>query len=155
MRNIKVYTKEWYSRKDKTDRELMLARREYEKLTAQSPECEGLRKQLHFHDSKVEKIALSEDVLGITFDISGAGSTVTWAQFINAYIIANDGISKGDFWLYEELYKISDKYELHILFCDAADNSKELIFTFGDAKFMHDNEKLERQMKIKARYNIQ
>lgn len=155
MVDIKVYTKEWYSRNDKTDRDIALAHREYEKLIAQSPECQSLKKELNFHDSRIEKICLLGNVLSITFDIANAGSTVTEARFINAHIITNDEISIGDFWIYEELYKTSDQYELHILFCDAAGKPKELILTFSEFAFSHDREKLARQKAIKEKYKIQ
>lgn len=154
MVDIKVYTKEWYSLRQKTDIDIALAHREYEKLIAKSPECQSLKKELHFHDSRLTDMRFCGDVLSVSLDISSAASSVKEARFTNARIITNDEISAGDFWIYEELYKASDQYELHVLFCDAADRPKQLVFTFSEVAFSHDREKLARQKALKEKYNL-
>ena len=36
--------------------------------------------------------------------------------FENYNIIKQDGLLENSWWLYDEIYKVNDKYELHVLF---------------------------------------
>lgn len=70
----------------------------------------------HFgsHDALVTRMTLDQ-TLSIELDNKGAFSTVRSYHFRDAKILKQDAPLEGAIWLYDELYRIEDGYEVHIL----------------------------------------
>ncbi len=140
---MKIFTKEWFKKGNKTAEELEKMYEDYRRASQESGVFESLRQELHLHDTVVKEIAFAGDTLTISFYKAKAISCVLNAVFSNVQIQTNDGIDDGDWWLYEELYANTDRYELHILFCDAQEKPKELVFTFDEVilRTLHKHQK--------------
>ncbi len=85
----------------------------------------------HFgsHDALVTK-AILDTTLTIELDNEGAFSNVRSYHFKDAKILKQDAPLEGAIWLYDELYRIEDGYEVHILF--QGDHLIDLILTCTD-----------------------
>lgn len=79
---------------------------------------------INWHDSFV----VSADVIESDFEmvIDNIVSGTKTISFKNCNIILNDGNLNDCRWLYEEVYKINDGFEVHILVCDES-GLKEII----------------------------
>lgn len=77
----------------------------------------GLIKEINFHDCIVRDVKQTEKVLSILFDNrSGGGLTNITEMHLESYrIIKQDALLQKSRWLYNEIYKVNDEYELHVL----------------------------------------
>jgi hypothetical protein len=151
---MKIYTKEWYYKTDKTEEDFLSADRKYQEFLVCASAPEDLRNSLNFHDAVVKELLFEQGVLVLTFDVSGSGSTVTKVEFLGAQIQINDGIHQGDWWLYEEVYRFNEQYELHVLFCDLQGKAKELTVLFQEVVLEHNEEKREKQQALRKFLNM-
>jgi len=86
-----------------------------------------------FHDSYVIGFEVNNNNCIIELDNEGAFTDVTSVIFKNAKIIKQDGNLLETSWLYEEIYKLDDEYEIHILLRD--ENLHDLILRCSDIEF--------------------
>ncbi len=145
---MKIYTKEWYNQNDKSTEELAELLQKYDQLTENSNIPKEFKTDFHMHDAMVEKFFWDGDDLVVIFDTTGSASIINEVRFKKTRIKENDGICIGDFWVYEEIYSCSDKYELHVLFTDNNNYPKDFIIIFEDALFSYDEEKKKRQQEF-------
>lgn len=87
---------------------------------------------INFHDCTITEFKQEEENICLTFDNKGGFTNLTEAKFVDTIIKEQDISLEQCWWIYSELYKIEDKYELHVL---VQNQSMELgYFTF---KFRH------------------
>lgn len=141
---MKVYTKEWYNRIDKTTEDLIRAEQAYCRLK----QSEGVPKEpetdLHLHDAELDTCSWDGEDFIMTFNVESSASTVVGIRFLKAKMQTNDDVKAGDYWLYQEVYGQAGDYELHVLFCNRENHPKEMIFTFESAQFQYDAAKKKR-----------
>ncbi|MEL3961232.1 DUF4085 family protein [Lysinibacillus endophyticus] len=68
-----------------------------------------------FHDCTVVKTVQNGSSLTIQFDTLGGFTDINEITFENMKILKQDSALDEAWWLYEEIYKIDDKYEFHVL----------------------------------------
>lgn len=81
--------------------------------------------QENFHDSDIINFEKRGNDYLVKLNNEYAFTDVNTIIFKNAEIIKQDGNINGLCWLYEEIYKVDDKYEIHILLRD--EELKDLI----------------------------
>ena len=148
---MKFFTKEWYesSRNGTADVKRMEdIYAQYICSVASALPEEKLR-DFHLHDAVLLERYRDLDDLVMIFDISHALSYVKEIRFVDAEIVSCDDIQKGDYWLFEEIYLINGKYEIHILFCDLNDNPKQIIICTKNVVFKYDEAKKSSINQVK------
>ncbi|WP_433751919.1 DUF4085 family protein [Paenibacillus amylolyticus] len=83
-----------------------------------------IHRRVQFHDCTVTELLTREEVL-IRFDTRGGFTNINKLTLVAPEIIKQDGGIVGTYWLYQELYRIDNGYELHVLF--DGENMPELI----------------------------
>ena len=68
-----------------------------------------------FHDCVITSCLEQDNNLTLSLDNFGGFTDITGIVFKNYTIIKQDSSLKDAWWLYEEIYKTNDGYELHIL----------------------------------------
>lgn len=68
-----------------------------------------------FHDCIVIKTVQSESSLTLFLDNRGGFTDIDEVTFENFHIKKQDDGLIDSWWLYEEIYKVNDKYEFHVL----------------------------------------
>lgn len=89
---------------------------------------------INFHDCKIINLK-TEQSLNILFDNSGGFTRIKQVQFKNYEIIKQDSALEKSWWLYNEIYRLNDKYELHVLLRNENLELKELIILFQGISF--------------------
>ena len=117
---MKYYTQEWYEAVQRSVLDSSLknhceaAPKEYVKLLKQQHIPEAILSRLKFHDSVVLEIKRTVDCFTLTMDESSWGYHKI--QFFTPKISRQDEGIVGSEWLYEEIYRIPNGYEMHVLF---------------------------------------
>ncbi|WP_434752258.1 DUF4085 family protein [Paenibacillus amylolyticus] len=73
-----------------------------------------IRRKVQFHDCEVTELLTGDDLV-ICFDNRGGFTEMNKLKLIAPEILKQEGEIVGRFWLYEELYRIDNGYELHVL----------------------------------------
>jgi len=68
-----------------------------------------------FHDCKIIKSIKNDKSLNLLLDNNGSYTNIDEVIFENFNIIKQDNLLEDAWWLYEEIYKVNDKYEFHVL----------------------------------------
>ncbi|SOC27523.1 uncharacterized protein DUF4085 [Ureibacillus xyleni] len=68
-----------------------------------------------FHDCIVIKVVQNGNSLTLHLDTSGGFTDINEITFENMNILKQDDVLEEAWWLYEEVYKVEDKYEFHVL----------------------------------------
>lgn len=91
---------------------------EYSKVQDEEniPQC--IKERFGFHDCELTEIIVGKKDIILRMDTSGGFTNFNEITFIEPEIIKQEGQIVGSTWLYEELYRIEDGYEAHILFAD-------------------------------------
>ncbi|WP_027624923.1 DUF4085 family protein [Clostridium lundense] len=95
---------------------------------------------LNFHDCTIVDIKKTKQCLSILFDSSNGFTDINEIQFNNFKIIKQDGLLKNSWWLYDEIYKINNKYELHVLLQNKNMGLVEFIISAEHIFFKHNKE---------------
>jgi hypothetical protein len=90
---------------------------------------------INFHDCIIKDIKQMEQVLSISFDNSGGFTDIDQINFKSYKIIKQDGFLINSWWLYEEIYKTNDKYELHVLLQNENMNIEEITISAEHISF--------------------
>lgn len=85
----------------------------------------NLRKHFRLHDCIVLSVEKRKDIT-ILLDSSGGFTEENRLIFHDAIIIQEDKAVDGCWWIYEELYKTQDGYEVHMMFADETNSFIEL-----------------------------
>lgn len=80
--------------------------------------------KLRFHDCKVTQLVQKDTTLTLFLDNSGGFTNIDEVSFNYFTIIKQEGSLEDSWWLYEELYRVHDQYEFHVLL---QNNKMELI----------------------------
>jgi len=80
--------------------------------------------RVQFHDCTVTELVTGDEVV-IRFDTRGGFTNINKLTLVAPEIIKQDGGIVGSYWLYQELYRIDNGYELHVLL--GGENMPELI----------------------------
>jgi hypothetical protein len=86
----------------------------YYKNALKSLDC-NIVNNINFHDCIIVDIKQTEHALTMLFDNSGGFTNIDEMQFENYCIIKQDGLLQNSWWLYNEVYKVNGKYEVHVL----------------------------------------
>ncbi len=68
-----------------------------------------------FHDCTIIKSSRNGDSLTLLLDNTGGFTNIDEVTFENPTIVKQDSLLEGSWWLYDEIYIVDDKYELHVL----------------------------------------
>ena len=68
-----------------------------------------------FHDCTIINSVQNGNSLTLLLDNSGGFTSIDEVTFENFNIIKQDDILENSWWLYEEVYKVNDRYEFHVL----------------------------------------
>lgn len=68
-----------------------------------------------FHDCTIIKSVQNDMSLTLHLDNTGGFTDIVEVTFENFNIIKQDDLLEDAWWLYEEVYKVNDKYEFHVL----------------------------------------
>ncbi|MDN4605820.1 DUF4085 family protein [Paenibacillus sp. F6_3S_P_1C] len=74
-----------------------------------------IHSRVQFHDCTVTELLTGDEVV-IRFDTRGGFTNINKLTLIKPEIIKQEGEIVGSYWLYQELYRIDQGYELHVLF---------------------------------------
>jgi len=113
---------------------------------AKSAIGEEIVKRFSFHDCRIAEAVSDGDALRLRFDPSGGFTDITEVELKDFRLIRQDGALEKSTWLYEEIYKENDRFELHALLQSPAEglvdfiaSAKAIVFkvinsTFGATK---------------------
>ncbi|MGE7839279.1 DUF4085 family protein [Lysinibacillus sp. NPDC093712] len=68
-----------------------------------------------FHDCTIIKSVQHDRSLTLHLDNTGGFTDIEEVTFENYQIIKQDGLLEDSWWLYNEVYKVNDNYEFHVL----------------------------------------
>ncbi|MGN7402359.1 DUF4085 family protein [Cytobacillus praedii] len=68
-----------------------------------------------FHDCTIIKSVQDRKSLTLHLDHTGGFTNINKVTFENCMIIKQDDLFEDSWWLYDEVYKVNDKYEFHVL----------------------------------------
>lgn len=85
-----------------------------------------------FHDCQITNIIQKENDLILEIDNEGEYTEINNIIFKNAKIIKQENEIKKAWWLYDEIYKVNDKYEIHLLLWASNDEFSDFILTCDD-----------------------
>lgn len=68
-----------------------------------------------FHDCSIIKTVQNDMSLTLFLDNTGGFTNIDEVTFENFNIVKQDDLLEDSWWLYEEVYKVNDKYEFHVL----------------------------------------
>lgn len=74
-----------------------------------------IMEKFRFHDCTIIKSLQNDMSLTLLLDNTGGFTEIDEVTFENYNIIKLDDLLEDAWWLYEEVYKVNDKYEFHIL----------------------------------------
>ncbi|MHA7580773.1 DUF4085 family protein [Paenibacillus vandeheii] len=74
-----------------------------------------IHSRVQFHDCTVTELLTGEEFV-IRFDTRGGFTNINKLTLVKPEIIKQEGEIVGSYWLYQELYRIEQGYELHVLF---------------------------------------
>lgn len=90
---------------------------------------------MSFHDCKIIKFQQVDKRIYIEFDEKGCLPNLTKIEFINAVILEQDQAVERCWWIYREIYKMNNGYELHVLLQNPEMESVYLTIGFQDVVF--------------------
>lgn len=97
------------------DKESKKILKQYDEIRRQQDHTEEIRNKFGFHDSIITGVIQEENNITLNFDNTGGFSDVKSVTFIDATIIKQDDTLEGYHWIYDELYRNEDGYEVHVL----------------------------------------
>lgn len=70
---------------------------------------------IRFHNCMITKSVQKDTSITLFLDNSNSFTNIDEVTFNNFTIIKQEGSLNDSWWLYEELYRVNDKYEFHVL----------------------------------------
>ena len=148
---MRFFTKDWY--RNCTVQTIQDAADAY-RTCVDGDGADPLRQELLLHDETVESVTTSKTDLCIAFCHNPCGANVTQLTLTDATVLKNDGIVAGDVWLYDELYRRADGYELHILFWSEK-ALKELTVRITGIRCTYNEQALAIQRKMQTLFEAE
>lgn len=90
---------------------------------------------IHFHDCIITEFKRDQEEICLTFDNGGGFTTLTEAKFTGAVIEELDMPLEQCWWIYDEIYKVQNEYELHVLIQSQSMKLGYFTFRFKNAYF--------------------
>lgn len=103
---------------------------EYSKVQDEENIPQLIKERFGFHDCELTEYTVGKKDIILRMDTSGGFTNFNEIIFTESEIIKQEGQILGSIWLYEELYRTEDGYEVHILFAD--EGMPELIIRCKD-----------------------
>jgi len=93
------------------------AYREYYEKASQflEEDIKEVFKSIHFHDCIIKEVKQTGKSFSIVFDNSGGFTGIKEMKLDNYTLINQEGLLEDAWWLYEEVYKSEEQYEIHAL----------------------------------------
>ncbi|MEK4129574.1 DUF4085 family protein [Solibacillus sp. FSL W8-0474] len=88
-----------------------------------------------FHDCNVIKSIQNDTNLTLILNNSGGFTDVDEVTFENFDLIKQDGLLENTWWLYEEVYKVNNRYEFHALLENRENELIEFIISADRVSF--------------------
>lgn len=113
--------------------------RKYYKDASRSFEKE-IDEHFRFHDCTITKSVQHDKSLTLYLDNSGGFTNIDEVTFENFNILKQDGLLENAWWLYEEIYKVNDKYEFHVLLQNREMELVDFIICADQVSFKSNNQ---------------
>ncbi len=110
-------------------REMERISKEFREVMMAQDISDEIHGRIQYHDCTVTELLTGDEVV-IRFDNRGGFTNINKLTLVAPEIIKQDGGIVGSYWLYQELYRIDNGYELHVLF--DGENMPELIVRCAD-----------------------
>lgn len=94
---------------------------------------------IRFHDCKIIRFDKNNNSLILFFNNKGGFTDIDKIVFEKYNVIKQDGLLEDSWWLYDEIYKVNEKYELHVLLQDKDMKLVEFIVSFKHIVFYRNN----------------
>ena len=88
-----------------------------------------------FHDCTIIKSIQNDTNLTLLLDNTGGFTDIDEVTFENFNIIKQDGLLENSWWLYEEVYKVNNRYEFHALLENRDNELIDFIISADRASF--------------------
>lgn len=95
-----------------------------------------------FHDCKIIKSIKNDKSLKLLLDNKRSDTNIDEVIFENINIIKQDDLLEDSWWLYEEIYKVNDKYEFHILLQNKTEDLIDFIISAEQISFISNKNNL-------------
>lgn len=95
-----------------------------------------------FHDCNIIKLIKNDKSLKLLLNNTASYTNIDEVIFENFNIIKQDGLLEDSFWLYEEVYKVNDKYEFHVLLQNKTMDLIDFIISAEQISFISNKNKL-------------
>lgn len=115
---------------------------EYSKAQQEENIPQIIRERFGFHDCTVIEFTVGKDDIVIRLDTSGGFTNFNMITFSTSEIIKQEGHILGSTWLYDELYRMENGYEAHILL--VGEEIAELIIRCNDITIEEKEVQLEK-----------
>ncbi|WP_102272166.1 DUF4085 family protein [Cytobacillus massiliigabonensis] len=92
-----------------------------------------------FHDCTIIKSVQDGKSVTLLLDPSGGFTNINEVTFENCTIIKQDDLLEDSWWLYEEVYKVYDKYEFHVLLQNSKMGLIDFIISADQVSFKSNN----------------
>ncbi|AVK95991.1 DUF4085 family protein [Lysinibacillus sphaericus] len=95
-----------------------------------------------FHDCKIIKSIKNDKSLKLLLDNKVSDTNIDEVIFENINIIKQDDLLEDSWWLYEEIYKVNDKYEFHVLLQNKTEDLIDFIISAEQISFISNKNNL-------------
>lgn len=95
-----------------------------------------------FHDCKIIKSIKNDKSLKLLLDNKVSDTNIDEVIFENINIIKQDDLLEDSWWLYEEIYKVNDKYEYHVLLQNKTEDLIDFIISAEQISFISNKNNL-------------
>ncbi|UDK97877.1 DUF4085 family protein [Lysinibacillus sphaericus] len=95
-----------------------------------------------FHDCKIIKSIKNDKSLKLLLDNKVSDTNIDEVIFENINIIKQDVLLEDSWWLYEEIYKVNDKYEFHVLLQNKTEDLIDFIISAEQISFISNKNNL-------------
>ncbi|EKU43532.1 DUF4085 family protein [Lysinibacillus sp. HST-98] len=95
-----------------------------------------------FHDCKIIKSIKNDQSLNLLLDNNGSYTNIDEVIFENFNMIKQDDLLEDAWWLYEEIYKVNDKYEFHVLLLNETMDLIDFIISAEQISFISNKNNL-------------
>ncbi|TKI49882.1 DUF4085 family protein [Lysinibacillus tabacifolii] len=95
-----------------------------------------------FHDCRIIKSIKNDKSLKLLLDNKVSDTNIDEVIFENINIIKQDDLLEDSWWLYEEIYKVNDKYEFHVLLQNKTEDLIDFIISAEQISFISNKNNL-------------
>lgn len=130
---INTVTKFCLKSKNSVDRTMEEYRKYYKKSVKSFDK--DIVENIRFHDFMIVNTNSNSGNLILHLDNIGGFTDINEVIFENYNIIKQDRLLEDSWWLYDEIYKVNDKYELHVLLMNKNKELNDFIILLDNIVF--------------------